>query len=127
MNVITPGSHGSTFGGNPLASAVGHEVVMMLEEGTFQAAARANGELLKKRLSELRHDKVVDVRVCGLWAGIDVNPQLMSGRGLCQRLMARGVLAKDTHGSTIRLAPPLIVTEEEIDILGDTLEQALSD
>lgn len=125
MNVITPGSHGSTFGGNPLSSAIGHEVCLMMQDGTFQAQARARGELLEKRLAELPEDKVVDARVCGLWAGLDINPNLMSGRELCERLMAAGVLAKDTHGSTIRLAPPLVVTESEIDLLADALETAL--
>ncbi len=126
MDVITPGSHGSTFGGNPLAAAIGHEVVAMLRSGEFQERARTMGALLADGLATLPSDVVVSVRSRGLWAGIDVDPAVMSGRELCERLMARGVLAKDAHGSTIRLAPPLVVTEDEVGMLVDALQQAVA-
>ncbi|MFQ6170452.1 ornithine--oxo-acid transaminase [Oryzobacter sp. R7] len=131
LGVITPGSHGSTFGGNPLAAAIGHEVVTMLEEGEVQRHAASLGDHLAERLRPLVTDPEADrglraVRVRGLWAGLDVVAAGPSGRELCERLMARGVLAKDTHGSTVRLAPPLVATRDDIDLLVDTLEDALA-
>lgn len=127
LGVITPGSHGSTFGGNPLAAAVGSEVVAMLQEGEYQQRARVLGEHLEAGLRNLVGQGVVGIRVRGLWAGVDVDPGLMSGRELCEGLLEHGVLAKDTHGSTIRLAPPLVASEEEIDILLDALRDTLDE
>lgn len=125
LGVITPGSHGSTFGGNPLAAAVGHEVVAMLEEGEFQRRAAALGAVLEEQLRPLVGRGLDAIRVRGLWAGLDVSPGGPSGRGLCERLLGRGVLAKDTHGSTIRLAPPLVVTEDEVGLLVDAVAASL--
>ncbi|MFL6081377.1 MAG: ornithine--oxo-acid transaminase [Ornithinibacter sp.] len=129
LEVITPGSHGSTFGGNPLAAAIGHEVVTMLSEGTFQRRAAELGALLAARLEPLvgREDGqgLAAIRVRGLWAGLDIQPGGPTGRELCARLMRRGILAKDTHGSTIRLAPPLVVTEDEVGLLVDAVADAL--
>jgi ornithine--oxo-acid transaminase len=127
LGVITPGSHGSTFGGNPLAAAVGSEVVAMLQTGEYQQRATVLGERLEAGLRGLVGQGVVGLRVRGLWAGVDVEPALLSGRELCEGLLERGVLAKDTHGSTIRLAPPLVATEEEIDILLDALRDTLDE
>lgn len=115
LGVLHPGQHGSTFGGNPLAAAVGHTVVDMLSEGTWQRRAAELGEHLHERLRDFVGDGVVAVRGLGLWAGIDLDPALGSGKDFCLRLSERGVLAKDTHGSTLRLAPPLVITESEID------------
>jgi ornithine--oxo-acid transaminase len=115
LGVLRPGEHGSTFGGNPLAAAVGLAVVKMLATGEYQERARVLGARLHDGLSALIGRGVVAVRGAGLWAGIDIDPKLASGRAVCEALLARGVLAKDTHGSTIRLAPPIVVTEEDID------------
>ena len=129
LEVITPGSHGSTFGGNPLAAAIGHEVVTMLAEGEFQRRAAHLGAVLTDRLAPLvgrpGGDGLAAVRVRGLWAGLDIEPGGPSGRELCERLMRRGILAKDTHGSTIRIAPPLVVTEDEVGMLVDAIADAL--
>lgn len=125
LGVLQPGQHGSTFGGNPLAAAVGLAVVEMLATGEYQAMARARGEQLHARLTTLIGRGVVAVRGAGLWAGIDIDPALASGRAVCEALMERGVLAKDTHGSTIRLAPPIVVTADEIDFAVDELEAVL--
>ena len=125
LGVITPGSHGSTFGGNPLAAAIGREVVAMLQTGEFQERARVLGKMLTAGLEELVGHGLLRVRSRGLWAGLDLDPELMSGRVLCERLLAAGVLAKDTHGSTIRLAPPLVATEDDIQFLLDALKGAL--
>ena len=115
LGVLKPGEHGSTFGGNPLACAVGTEVVRLLETGEFQQRSAELGRRLHEGLNALIGRGVVAVRGRGLWAGVDIDPALMSGRQAVERLAERGVLAKDTHGSTIRLAPPLVVTAEEID------------
>ena len=125
MDVITPGTHGSTFGGNPLACAVGHEVVTMLAGGEFQERAARLGEVLAGQLAGLTPYGVVGLRCRGLWAGVDVDPELMTGRELTERMAERGVLAKDTHGSTIRLAPPLVVTEDELGHLVAVLRDSL--
>ncbi|GIJ10323.1 ornithine--oxo-acid transaminase [Micromonospora andamanensis] len=115
LGVLRPGQHGSTFGGNPLACAVATEVVRLLATGEFQRRSADLGERLHAGLRGLIGKGLVAVRGRGLWVGLDLDPSLMSGREACERLMERGVLAKDTHGSTIRLAPPLVITEEEID------------
>ncbi|HEU4807872.1 MAG TPA: ornithine--oxo-acid transaminase [Homoserinimonas sp.] len=127
LGVLRPGEHGSTFGGNPLAAAVGHAVVDLLATGEYQERARVLGERLRLGLERLVGNGVVAVRTAGLWAGIDIDPQLAAGREVCERLMERGVLAKDTHGSTIRLAPPLIVEAEDLDFAVAQLEAVLED
>ncbi|NPC97478.1 ornithine--oxo-acid transaminase [Nocardioides sp. zg-DK7169] len=114
LGVLRPGQHGSTFGGNPLACAVGRTVVEMLSTGEHQARARDLGEVLRERLDAMLGRGVVGVRTRGLWAGVDVDPRVGTGREVCERLMERGVLAKDTHGSTIRLAPPLVIAEDDL-------------
>ncbi len=116
LGVLTPGTHGSTFGGNPLACAVGLAVVGLLETGEHQARARTLGAHLQSRLAALVADGLLaGHRGVGLWAGIDVDPAWGTGRDLCERLLARRVLAKDTHGATIRLAPPLTIAENDLD------------
>jgi ornithine--oxo-acid transaminase len=115
LGVLRPGEHGSTFGGNPLACAVGSAVVALLRTGEFQRRSRDLGELMHARLRSLVGHGLLAVRGRGLWAGIDIDPQLMTGRQACERLAGRGVLAKDTHGSTIRLAPPLMIETGDLD------------
>ncbi|MGW0431272.1 ornithine--oxo-acid transaminase [Micromonospora sp. NPDC003197] len=115
LGVLRPGEHGSTFGGNPLACAVATEVVRLLATGEFQRRSAELGVHLHAALQKLVGQGLVAVRGRGLWAGIDIDPTLMTGRQACERLAERGILAKDTHGSTIRLAPPLVVTVEELD------------
>ena len=127
LGVLRPGQHGSTFGGNPLASAVGQAVVDLLQTGYYQDRAAPLGVQLRSRLDRLVGRGIVAIRGRGLWAGIDIEPRLGSGRDLCHALAQRGVLAKDTHGSTIRLAPPIVITEAELDNGLDQLELALSD
>lgn len=125
MGVLKPGEHGSTFGGNPLAAAVGLAVVRMLAKGDMQRRSAKLGKHLHKRLHALEGKGVLAVRGAGLWAGIDIDPALGTGRQVCEALMARGVLAKDTHGSTIRLAPPLVVSKKDLDWGIDQLETVL--
>jgi ornithine--oxo-acid transaminase len=126
LEVLRPGEHGSTFGGNPLAAAVGTAVVELLESGEFQRRAAELGAVLRDGLTGLVGKGVVGFRSRGLWAGVDVDPALGTGREISARLMSEGVLVKDTHGSTIRLAPPLTITEEELVGALGTLEKVLA-
>lgn len=126
LGVFRPGEHGSTFGGNPLACAVGLEVVAMLGTGEFQQRATELGEHLHAELRLLAGTgKVTEVRGRGLWAGVDVDPAYGTGREISEKLMDRGVLVKDTHGSTIRIAPPLVISKEDLDWGLDQLRTVL--
>lgn len=128
LEVLTPGTHGSTFGGNPLACAVGLAVVELLRTGEPQRRARELGAGFQDRLAGLVDAGLLDdVRGLGLWAGLDLDPARGTGRDLCEALLARGVLAKDTHGSTIRLAPPLTIAAEDLETGLSALEDALTD
>ncbi|ANI38317.1 ornithine--oxo-acid transaminase [Mycolicibacterium vaccae] len=115
LGVLHPGEHGSTFGGNPLATAIGSTVVEILRRGEFQRRSAELGAHLHARLAALTGRGVLAVRGKGLWAGVDLDPALGSGKQVSLRLAERGVLVKDTHGSTLRFAPPLVVTADEID------------
>jgi ornithine--oxo-acid transaminase len=115
LGVLHPGEHGSTFGGNPLAAAVGSTVVDLLQTGEFQRRSAQLGAHMHRRLRALIGDGVLTVRGMGLWAGVDVDPCFGSGKDVSLRLAERGVLVKDTHGSTLRFAPPLVITAQEID------------
>lgn len=115
LEVLRPGQHGSTFGGNPLAAAAGLAVVALLKTGEYQDRSRRLGERLHQGLLELRDHGITAVRCAGLWAGVDIDPSIASGRMVCERLLTRGMLVKDTHGSTVRLAPPLVIEESELD------------
>jgi ornithine--oxo-acid transaminase len=123
LGVFQPGQHGSTFGGNPMACAVGREVISMLATGEFQERSAKLGAYLHDRLSALPEAVVRDVRGRGLWAGVEFAS--LPGREACERLAERGVLAKDTHGTTIRLAPPLTIGEEDLDWALDQVEDLI--
>jgi ornithine--oxo-acid transaminase len=120
LGVFKPGQHGSTFGGNPLACAIAREVIAMLSTGEFQERSAKLGAHMHDRLSALPASAVREVRGLGLWAGVEFTE--LNGRTASERLMQAGVLAKDTHGSTIRLAPPLVISQEELDWAIDRLE-----
>ena len=122
LGVLQPGQHGSTFGGNPLACAVAREVIAMLRTGEYQERSAALGAVMHERLGALPPSVVSSVTGRGLWAGVTFAS--MSGRTVCERLAALGVLAKETHGSTIRLAPPLVISEEELAWGLDRFEEA---
>jgi ornithine--oxo-acid transaminase len=116
LGVFRPGEHGSTFGGNPLACAVALEVIAMLRSGEYQRMAAELGEHLHHELGLLKDSgHVTAVRGRGLWAGVDIAPAYGTGREISEKLMDRGVLVKDTHGVTVRIAPPLVITEEDLD------------
>jgi len=115
LGVFKPGEHGSTFGGNPLGAAIGREVVAMLQTGEFQERSRVLGEHMLGRLRTEAPSTVKEVRGRGLWAGIELLPGGPLARERCYALLERGVLAKDTHETTIRLAPPLTIGEADLD------------
>jgi ornithine--oxo-acid transaminase len=121
LGVFQPGQHGSTFGGNPLACAVGREVIAMLGTGEFQERSAKLGAHMHHRLAALPESVVREVRGRGLWAGVEFTS--LPGREACERLAERGVLAKDTHGTTIRLAPPLTISQEDLDWALDRVEE----
>jgi ornithine--oxo-acid transaminase len=120
LGVFKPGQHGSTFGGNPLGCAIAREVIAMLNTGEFQERSAKLGTHLHDRLNGLPATAVRDVRGRGLWAGVEFTE--LSGREVSERLMSAGVLAKDTHGTTIRLAPPLMISQEDLDWAVDQLD-----
>ncbi|MFJ7776710.1 ornithine--oxo-acid transaminase [Streptomyces yangpuensis] len=127
LGVFGPGQHGSTFGGNPLACAVALEVIAMLRTGEFQQRATELGDHLHRELGMLvGGGAVTAVRGRGLWAGVDVDPSRGTGREISEKMMERGVLVKDTHGSTIRIAPPLVITKEDLDWGLEQLRSVLS-
>ena len=115
LGVLNPGEHGSTFGGNPLAAAIGTTVVGLLARGEFQARSAELGTHLHEGLGALIGGGVTAVRGFGLWAGVDIDPQLGTGKQISLRLADRGVLVKDTHDWTLRFAPPLVITAAEIE------------
>ncbi|WP_327133282.1 ornithine--oxo-acid transaminase [Streptomyces sp. NBC_01343] len=127
LGVFRPGEHGSTFGGNPLACAVALEVIAMLRSGEHQQHAAELGDHLHRELNLLvGGGAVTAVRGRGLWAGVDIDPAHGTGREISEALMERGVLVKDTHGSTIRIAPPLVIDKEDLDWGLDQLREVLA-
>ncbi|MGW7358027.1 ornithine--oxo-acid transaminase [Streptomyces sp. NPDC054802] len=128
LGVHRPGEHGSTFGGNPLACAVALEVMAMLRTGEFQQRAAELGDHLQRELRLLMDTGAVTaVRGRGLWAGVDIAPEHGTGREVSERLVDLGVLVKDTHGPTIRIAPPLVISKEDLDWGLDRIRAVLND
>jgi ornithine--oxo-acid transaminase len=127
MDVFDPGSHGSTFGGNPLAAAVAYEALRVLVDEGLVERSRALGAYLLDSLSALKHPAIVEVRGKGLWAGLELDPQLALARAVVLAMMRRGVLSKETHGSVVRFAPPLIIERPEIDLAVEAVASAIED
>jgi ornithine--oxo-acid transaminase len=115
MSVITPGTHGSTFGGNPLACIVATASLEVLIDEKLDKRAMRLGAYFRKRLREIATDKVAEIRGKGLLNAIELKKSAGTAREYTERLVKLGVLAKDTHGQTIRFAPPLVITEKQID------------
>jgi ornithine aminotransferase len=115
MELFEPGSHGSTFGGNPLAAAVGLEALKVIEDEHLVARSAALGAHLLARLQALHSPLIRGVRGRGLWVGVDLDPRLASARAVVERMAERGVLTKDTHETVIRFAPPLTIQRAALD------------
>lgn len=126
MSVFTPGDHGSTFGGNPLAAAIARKVIEILRTNNYQDNALKMGQYLMGKLREIKTEKIATIRGRGLWFGIDLKPEAGRARPYCERLMQEGLLCKDTHEQTIRLAPPLCITRDEVDWAAERLRKVLS-
>ncbi len=115
MDVFTPGDHGSTFGGNPLAAAIGLEALNILIEEKLSEASATLGKHLLERLRSLKSPLIADIRGRGLFVGIEIDPAQARARRVCEELMSRGLLSKETHETVVRLAPPLVIDRAQID------------
>jgi ornithine--oxo-acid transaminase len=125
LGLFRPGDHGSTFGGNPMACAVARESLrVLIDEGLIERAAQL-GEYLMESLLKIDSPHIKQIRGKGLWVGVVLKPEAGGARRFCEALMERGLLCKETHWNVIRLAPPLIVTREEIDWALERLTKAL--
>jgi ornithine--oxo-acid transaminase len=127
MEVFTPGDHGSTFGGNPLASAVGLEALNILVEEKLPERSKEMGDYLVGQLRGLNSPLISDIRGRGLFVGIEIDPALCSAREICEALMHRGLLSKETHETVVRLAPPLVINREEIDWAVEQISEVLDE
>jgi ornithine--oxo-acid transaminase len=125
MAVFTPGSHGSTFGGNPLAAAVGRETLRVLHEEELVERSRVLGAHMLARLRAIRSPALREVRGSGLWAGAEIDPDVAPARVACERLAAKGVLSKETHGTVVRFAPPLVIARMDLDWALDRFEEVM--
>jgi ornithine--oxo-acid transaminase len=127
MDVFTPGSHGSTFGGNALAAAVGLEALRVIADEGLVERSRTLGDHMLERLRAIRSPVLTEVRGRGLWAGAEINPRFGTARRACEALLANGVLSKETHQSVVRLAPPLVIAREDLDFALDRFAEVVGD
>ena len=123
MDVFDPGSHGSTFGGNPLAAVVGLAALEVIETERLVERSAELGRYMMDRLCRLRSPLITDIRGRGLWIGIEFDPEAVSARTVCEMLKDRSVLSKETHETVVRFAPPLVITRVEIDFAVDALSR----
>jgi ornithine--oxo-acid transaminase len=125
MDVFTPGSHGSTFGGNPLAAAVGLEALHVIEDEGLVERSRVLGAHMLARLRAIESPALAAVRGRGLWAAAEIDPRFGSARSVCEHLAQKGVLSKETHDTVVRLAPPLVIAQDDLDWALDRLEETI--
>jgi len=126
MDIFVPGTHGSTFGGNPIAAAIGLEALNILEEEKLAERSRELGDYLKNALIDLQSPLVREVRGSGLWIGMDFDPDKADAHAICEELLQEGLLCKETHETVIRFAPPLTITKEDIDWAMTKIRKVLS-
>ena len=127
MEVFRPGDHGSTFGGNPLGAAVGLEALNILVDEKLPERSAEMGAYLKSELETIRSPLIAEIRGKGLFIGIEIDPKLGSARAVCEALMERGLLSKETHETVVRLAPPLIISKEQIDWAVTQIREVLAE
>jgi ornithine--oxo-acid transaminase len=123
MGVFHPGDHGSTFGGNPLAAAVAREALKVLVEERMVENSASLGEWFLNRLRQIRDPRIKEVRGRGLWIGLELHPEAGGARRFCEALMKKGLLCKETHATTIRFAPPLVITRADLEWACERVEQ----
>ena len=127
MDVFDPGSHGSTFGGNPIAAAIGLEALNILEDEKLAEKSAELGAYLKEQLESLNSGLITEVRGVGLWIGMDIDPSKASAREVCERLQHKGLLCKETHETVVRFAPPLTISKADIEWAIEQVRSVLSD
>ncbi|HUI20923.1 MAG TPA: ornithine--oxo-acid transaminase [Methylocella sp.] len=127
MDVFEPGSHGSTFGGNPLAAAVAREAIQVLQDEDLALRSHVLGKTLLSALAGIDHPAIVEVRGKGLWVGVELDPARAGAKSVCLAMMRRGVLTKETHETVLRFAPPLVIDEADllaaVEVFHDALEE----
>ena len=127
LSLMTPGSHGSTFGGNPLACAVAQEAMDILVEEKLADHSAELGTYMLERLKNINSPLIKEVRGIGLWAGVEFHPNHITARKVCEKMSEKGVLSKDTHKTVMRIAPPLNITKQDLDFGLDVLEEVLKE
>lgn len=125
MEQFQPGSHGSTFGGNPLAAAIGMEALNVLMEENLTENSQVLGDYMKKKIMKIDSKLIKEVRGSGLWIGVEINKKHASARDVCERMLQKGVLTKETHETVVRFAPPLVITKGVIDEVIGILDETL--
>ena len=116
MQWFVPGSHGSTFGGFPLAAVIGKRALELIEEEKLVENSMRQGAYFLEKLKGITSPIILEVRGSGLWIALEIDKNVVKGRNFCERLLRKGMISKETHESTVRLAPPLVIKKREIDI-----------
>ena len=127
MQWFAPGSHGSTFGGYPLAAAIGRRSLELIEEEGLVENSNKQGTYFLEKLKKIESPILKEIRGKGLWIGVEINKKIIDGRSICKLLLKKGILSKETHESTIRFAPPLIIEKKEIDWAVQTFKETLKE
>lgn len=127
LELFEPGSHGSTFGGNPIAAAIGMEAIDILKEERLSEKSKKQGDYLIAELNKIDSPLIKEVRGSGLWVGVDFDPNKASARIICEMLKEKGILAKETHETVVRFAPPLTITRDEIDLALEKFKETLAE
>ena len=127
MQWFAPGSHGSTFGGYPLAAAIGRRSLELIEEEGLVENSNKQGTYFLEELKKIESPILKEIRGKGLWIGVEINKKIIDGRSICKLLLKKGILSKETHESTIRFAPPLIIEKKEIDWAVQTFKETLKE
>jgi len=125
MDVFSPGDHGSTFGGNPLACAIGTAAIRVIVDENLSAKSFEQGAYFMQKLADMDSPHVKEIRGKGLLIGVEIKESSGTARPFCEKLMDLGILAKETHHQVIRFAPPLVISREEIDWALERIEKVL--
>ena len=126
LDVFNPGSHGSTFGGNPLACAIAHKALDIMERDKYLQNSATLGAYFLEQLKTLPAPSIKSVRGRGLWIGVDLDPSQKTGREICESLMQKGILSKETHHTVVRFAPPLMITKSEVDYALEIIKEVFT-